>query len=46
MVHIQLRKHVLVIDHADYTAPIRQHEVDHTDHEYTVYAQKYLDNEL
>ena len=25
------REHVLV-GHADYTAPIRQHELDHTDH--------------
>ena len=29
-VHIQPRKHVL--DHADYTVPTRQHELDHTDH--------------
>ena len=27
---IQLRK--LVLDHADYTAPTRQHELSHTDH--------------
>ena len=30
MVQIQPRK--LVLDHADYTAPTRQHELDHTDH--------------
>ena len=30
-VQIQLRKHVL--DHADYTAPVQQHELDHTDQE-------------
>ena len=30
-VQIQLRKHVP--DHADCTAPTRQHELDHTDHE-------------
>ena len=29
-VQIQPRKHVL--DHADHTAPTRQHELDHTDH--------------
>ena len=28
--HIQPRKHAL--DHAGYTAPIRQHELDHADH--------------
>ena len=27
---LQPRKHEL--DHADYTAPTRQHELDHTDH--------------
>ena len=31
-VQIQPRKHVL--DHADYAAPTRQHEVDHTDQEF------------
>ena len=30
MVHIQPRKRVF--DYADYTAPTRQHELDHTDH--------------
>ena len=30
VVQIQPRKHVL--DHAGYTAPTRQHELDHTDH--------------
>ena len=29
-VQIQPMKHVL--DHAEYTAPTRQHELDHTDH--------------
>ena len=30
IVQIQPRKHEL--DHADYTAPSRQHDLDHTDH--------------
>ena len=32
VVQIQPRKHVLLIDHADCTAPTRQRELDHTDH--------------
>ena len=32
IVQIQLRK--LVVNHADYTAPARQHELHHTDHKH------------
>ena len=32
LVPIQPRKHVLFVDHAHYTAPTRQHDLDHTDH--------------
>ena len=35
MVHIQPRKHVLLyVDHADYTPPTRQRELDHEDQEF------------
>ena len=43
MVHIQLMKHML--DHADYAAPIRQHEVDHH-HIGNVYALRDLHHEV
>ena len=32
VVQIQPWKHVLAADHAGYTAPTRQHELDHTNH--------------
>ena len=31
-VQIQPRQHILLIDHAGYTGPTSQHELDHTDH--------------
>ena len=44
------REHVLV-GHADYTAPIRQHELDHTDHtdhtdQESKYALKYIEHDV
>ena len=41
-VQVQLREHFL--DHAGYTAPARQHELDHTDHtDHTYHTdQKYI----
>ena len=44
VVQIQPRKHVL--DHADYTAPTRQHELDHTDQEYLPCLANLSDHEL
>ena len=48
ILHIQPSK--LVLDHADYTAPTRQHELDRTDHtdqEFTyLYALKSVDHEV
>ena len=38
VVQIQPRKHAL--DHAGYTAPTRQHELDHTDH--TDHTDQYI----
>ena len=29
---VQIQRRHLVLDHADYTAPTRRHELDHTDH--------------
>ena len=44
--HTQPRKHVLTIDHAGHTAPIRQHdELDHTDQEY-IRPEKHLDPDV
>ena len=47
IVQIQPRKHVLV-DHAGYAAPTRQHELDHTDHtdQEAISALKHLDHEV
>ena len=33
----QIRPRERVVDHAGYTAPSRQHELDHTDHTYQGY---------
>ena len=36
MLIIQFQPRKPVVDHAESTAPTRQHELDHTDEEYTV----------
>ena len=46
VVQIQPRKDVLNhADHADYTAPTRQHELDHTDHTYHTDHTHHTDQE-